>query len=134
MSGKSALRSAVSTALLATTLAIASYSALSQPVEEITVTAAREVTVGRTSTGIPIKEISIESRVSYADLDLTTDSGVTVLQERVKDAATSACKDIVVRFPVQGSTDKTCIKHAVDDAMAQIKAAVDSQRAIAKGS
>jgi UrcA family protein len=133
MSARQVLRTAIGSALLVAGLGLVSYSALTQPMEEVTVKAAREVTVGRTSTGVPIKEISIESTVNYADLDLTTDADAAELGKRIRDAATSSCKDIFVQFPVQGSTDKSCIKKAVDGAMVQAKAAIDAQRGLAKG-
>jgi len=109
-------------------LAVACAAAAAQPIEELTVTAAREVTVGKTSTGVPIKEITVQSRVSYGDLNLTTDEGVQTLEARIQDAATSSCKDIVVQFPVQGSSDKECIRRAVKEAMVQAQAAIDEQR------
>ena len=107
---------------------VAGASAYGQAMEVVTVEAVREIIVGKTAIGAPIKELSIRSRVSYADLDLTTAAGVEALQKRVKDTATSTCKEIKVDVPAEGSTVEKCIKEAIDGAAPQINAAVEAAK------
>jgi UrcA family protein len=66
--------------------------------------------------------------VSYADLDLTTAAGVEALQKRVRDTATSTCKEIKIDVPAEGSTVDKCIKDAIDGAAPQITAAVEAAK------
>jgi UrcA family protein len=106
--------------------------AFGQAMEVVTVEAVREIFVGTSTIGAPIKELSIRSRVSYADLDLTTDAGVSTLKKRVKDAATSACNDIKVDNPIPGWTVDRCIKDAVNGTMPQIEKAVEAEKAAKK--
>lgn len=119
--------------LVAAALAIAAGAALAQPLEVITVEGVRELPAGRSTRGYPINEITIRSRVSYADLDLTSQWGALQLENRIRDAAKSACGEIEVKFPVEGSTDAKCIKDAVDAAMVDARKAIDAKRsAVAK--
>lgn len=110
--------------------------AYGQAMEVVTVEAVREIVVGTSTIGAPIRELSIRSRVSYADLDLTTDAGVSTLRKRVKDAAASACNDIKndskLGNPAPGWTVDGCIKDAVDGAMPQIDKAVEAEKAAKK--
>jgi UrcA family protein len=96
--------------------------------EVVTVEAVREIVVGKSPIGAPIKELSIRSRVSYADLDLTTADGVAALEKRVKDTAVSTCKELKVDVPAEGSTEEKCIKEAIEGAAPQIAAAVEAAR------
>ena len=100
-----------------------------QAMEVVTVEAVREIVVGKSPIGAPIKELTIRSRVSYADLDLATAAGAATLEKRVKDAAASSCKEIKVDVPVQGWTVDRCIKEATDDAMVQVNKAVADAKA-----
>lgn len=103
-------------------------SAYGQAMEVVTVEAVREIVVGKSAIGAPIKELSIRSRVSYADLDLTTPAGVQALEKRVRDTAVSTCKEIKVDVPAEGSTVDKCIKEAMDGATPQINAAVEAAK------
>jgi len=114
-------------ALLATGCGITA-AALGQPIETVTVEAAREVTVGQTTTGIRISEITVRSRVSYADLDLTTDAGVKALKDRIHAAAAEACKEMNVRVPAEGSSVETCTRDAVKSAMVEADQAIAAKR------
>jgi UrcA family protein len=115
-------------ALLTAGLLVAGTAGAAEPLEVVVVEAAREATVGQTSTGVPIKEITIRSKVSYADLDLTSATGALELEKRIRDTATSSCKEIKVDYPVAGSTDAACIKKAVDGAMVEARKAIDAKR------
>jgi len=98
----------------------------------VMVEAVREITVGKSPIGAPIKELTIRSRVSYADLDLTTAAGAATLGQRVKDAATTSCKEIRVDVPIDGWTVDRCIKEATSDAMVQVDKAVADAKAAKK--
>ena len=111
---------------------LASQGVLAQAMEVVTVEAVREIVVGKSPIGAPIKEMTIRSRVSYADLDLTTATGVDTLSKRIKDTATSTCKEIKVDVPVDGWTVDRCIKEAVDDATVQVNKAVAEAKAAKK--
>jgi UrcA family protein len=113
---------------VAAAITVAGASAYGQAMEVVTVEAVREIIVGKSPIGAPIKEMSIRSRVSYADLDLTTAAGVEALQKRVRDTATSTCKEIKIDVPAEGSTVDKCIKDAIDGAAPQITAAVEAAK------
>lgn len=113
---------------VAVAVTVAGASAYGQAMEVVTVEAVREIVVGKTAMGAPIKEMSIRSRVSYADLDLRTAAGVDALKKRVSDTATSTCKEIKVEVPAEGSTVEKCIKEAIDGAAPQIAAAVEAAK------
>jgi UrcA family protein len=114
-------------ALLATGCGIAAL-AMGQPMETLTVEAVREVKIAQTATGIPVSEITVRSRVDYADLDLTTDAGVKTLKDRIRAAAGSACKEMNVRVPAEGSSVETCTKEAVKGAMVQADTVIAAKR------
>ena len=109
-------------------LAIAASAAMAQPLEVVTVEAARATTVGQTMHGVPIDEITIRSRVSYADLDLTTASGALELENRIRATAESSCKKLDVQFPAEGSSEAACIKNAVEAAMQEARKVIDAKR------
>jgi len=100
-----------------------------QPMETLTVEAARQVKVGQTTTGIPVSEITVRSRVSYADLDLTSDAGVKALTDRIREAAAGACKEMNVRVPAEGSSVESCTKDAVKSAMVEADKVIAARRA-----
>jgi len=115
-------------ALLGGGLAVAVSATLAQPMEVVTVEAARSATVGQTSHGVPIEEITIRSRVSYADLDLTSATGALELENRIRATAESSCKKIDVEFPAEGSSEAACIKNAVAGAMQEARKVIDAKR------
>jgi len=119
-------------ALLAAALAMAAGSAVAQPMEVVTVEAARSTKVGQSTYGVPIREVTIRSRVSYADLDLTSASGALELENRIKATAKSTCAQIKVEIPAEGSSEATCIKAAVDGAMVDAQKVIAAKRAAAK--
>jgi UrcA family protein len=107
---------------------LAGGAAYGQAMEVVTVEAVREIVVGKSAIGAPIKELSIRSRVSYADLDLTTAAGLEALEKRVKETAVSTCKEMKVQIPAEGSTEEKCVKEAIDGATPQITAAVEAAK------
>lgn len=131
MTNSKTLAKALSMTLLAAACALAG-TAIAQPMEVVTVEAARETIIGQSAIGAPIKEITIRSKVSYADLDLTTEAGATELAKRIRDTAESTCKEIEVDLPEQSSTLEKCIKDATDGGVAQAEVAIAAKRAAAK--
>jgi len=100
-------------------------TAMAQQIEEVSVTASRALTekpAGRSSSGIPLVDISLSYGVSYADLDLATHSGATELDKRVNDAASEACKEISRQRPLASLTpdDASCAKTAAKHAMIKV--------------
>jgi UrcA family protein len=108
---------------------LASQGLFAQAMEVVTVEAVREIIVGKSAIGAPIKELTIRSRVSYADHDLTTAAGAETLEKRVRETAASSCKEIKVDVPVDGWTVDRCIREATDDAMAQVAKAIEAAKA-----
>ena len=119
-------------AILAAGMAMAAGSVIAQPMEVVTVEAARSSKVGQSSYGVPIREVTIQSRVSYADLDLTSASGALELENRIKATAKSTCEQIKVEIPAEGSSEAACIKDAVDGAMKEAQKVIAAKRAAAK--
>ncbi|HVN43891.1 MAG TPA: UrcA family protein [Steroidobacteraceae bacterium] len=97
--------------------------AFAQAVPEVTVTTSKivEKSAGRTSTGIPIVDVSLSYGVSAAGLDLASASGAREFEKRVSDAATEACKDLGKRYPNATPTDAACAKAATDKAMVRVR-------------
>jgi UrcA family protein len=124
-------KSAIPLALATAGCALFSAGAIAQSMEVVTVEAVREIVVGKSAIGAPIKEYSIRSRVSYADLDLTTTAGTKELEKRVGEAAAATCKEINTGFdiPMEGWTEAKCAKEAVADAMLQVNKAVEAAQA-----
>lgn len=101
-------------------LALIAGSAIAQQLAEIEVTAFRHVTTtpaGRTTSGIPITDLSLDYHVSLGDLDLSTNSGADAAAKRVNSAADRACKELGRQFPNSTPSDKACAKAASDKAM-----------------
>jgi UrcA family protein len=109
-----------------------SAGAYGQAMEVVTVEAVREIIVGKSTIGAPIKELSIRSRVTFADLDLTTAAGAAALQKRVEDTAKSTCKEIKVDVPAEGSTVEKCVKDALAGAQPQVDKAIADAKAAKK--
>jgi len=106
-----------------------SAGAYGQAMEVVTVEAVREIIVGKSPIGAPIKELSIRSRVTFADLDLTTAAGAATLQKRVEDTAKSTCKEIKIDIPAEGSSVEKCVKDALAGAQPQIDQAIAAAKA-----
>jgi len=107
--------------------ALISGLAVAQGVPEVKVQATRVIssaitakTVGRTSSGIPIKDITLSYGVTAEGLDLSTNTGAMAFEQRVKDAAEQACKDISKQYPDATPSDAACAKAAADQAMVRV--------------
>jgi UrcA family protein len=109
-----------------TAIAISGTSAYAETLETVTVTGSRAVSeeiVGKSSIGADIREVSLSYRVNVADLDLASSAGMAKLEKRVKATASAACKELD-RLAYGNPTrpdDATCVKKAVDEAMATVR-------------
>jgi len=103
--------------------------AVAQALHEIVVTGKGLVAVkpvGKTSSGVPIVDMSISYGVSYAGLDLASAVGAAEIEKRVNDAATEACKEIAAQHPAQQFTTSAeeCAKAAAAKAMVKARALI----------
>jgi UrcA family protein len=89
--------------------------------EQITISAPTIKTVGRdAATGAPIEEMLKTARIKVDPVTLTTNSGVTLLNDAVLDTAQKICFSL----DPQNWDDGECVRGAVKSAQAQITAAV----------
>jgi UrcA family protein len=80
---------------------------------------------GRSSTtGAPIELVTAQRAVTYHDLDLTTAWGVDELNNRVKRAARSACRELDTFHPITAADSPPCYSDAVASAQYQVRDAV----------
>lgn len=105
---------------------VVSGVAHAQASEAVTVQATRLVpkVVARSSSGIPIEEISLSYGVRAADLDLATSAGANELTRRVNEAAETACKEIGRDYPEATPSDRECAKVAADGAMVKVRSLI----------
>lgn len=115
-----------STGLAVLAALAAVVSAYAASLETVTVTGSRGLTekeIGKTSSGLPIEEVSLSYTVKIGDLDPNSAAGLAEIEKRVMAAANAACKEID-RLALGNPTspnDAACVKRAVDAAMAKIK-------------
>jgi UrcA family protein len=101
--------------------------AIAQGVEQVTVQANPGLTtkvVGRTSSGVPLVDISLSYGASAAGLDLASNAGAAELARRVNDAARAACREIGRRYPDATPSDAQCAKAAAGEAMVKARKVV----------
>ena len=78
-------------------------------------------------TGYATEMIQLRRQVTFADLDLTDESDVNVLEERIETTAKEACQalDDMLDRDKQDQTDVfRCTKQAIKDAKKEFEAAV----------
>jgi hypothetical protein len=98
--------------------------AMAQNVEEVTVQAQRGLTtkvVGRTSSGVPLVDISLGYGANTAGLDLASNAGAAELARRINEAARAACREIGRRYPTATPSDAECAKSAAGEAMVKAR-------------
>ena len=102
--------------------AVVGAGTFAQSTPEVVVTThkAVEKTVGRTSTGIPITDVSLSYTVSTAGLDLGTHRGALDFEKRVSDAARDACQELGRQYPNSTPSDSECARAAADKVMAKV--------------
>lgn len=118
--------------LIGAGLAIASTAALSQPIEEVTVTAPRivqqkVVTARSSSTGAPVEETTISRIVSFSDLDLSKAADADELRARVRTTAKDLCAELDQLYPFEPK-DPACARKSAERAMVQADNAIADAR------
>jgi UrcA family protein len=109
-------------------LAIMSARAHADDLDQITISAPVEKTVGReAATLAPIQEVTVTARVTADAAALTTNSGVAILNDSVLAAARKACEAADPSM----LDDDTCVDNAVRSAKPQIDAAIARARSTA---
>jgi UrcA family protein len=88
---------------------------------EITISAPQTKVIGRSADGAQIEQRSATAHVPYDPVTLTTNSGVALLKERVRQAAREVCGEL---DPLGEGDDNSCVSQAVSEAKPQIEAAV----------
>jgi UrcA family protein len=111
---------------VATALALSAGSAAvaAENLGEVSIHATRMITskvVGRTSSGVPIEEVTLSHQVTSAGLDIASHSGAMEFEKRIADAASSACKELGEKFPNVTQSDAACAKAAAEPALAQAR-------------
>ena len=77
--------------------------------------------------GGEVEVIELTRRVSYADLDLSKQADVTVLETRIETAAKDSCEKLSEMFPLSPSDNaeiRRCINKASDGTEEQVQAAI----------
>ena len=105
-----------------------STAVLAQDTGDVIVQASRvnKQTVGKTSSGIPIVDLSLSYGVSAKDLDLASHAGATELQRRVAEAAKAACKELGRQYPESLPSTDDCAKAATAKAMVRVNELLDA--------
>ena len=126
---KSGVGLAVKLVLIAAGMSIGAAAVAAEGLDEVTVEAkpipSRSV-VGRTHSGLPIEEVTLDHHISYSDLDLVTHAGVMELHSRVQKAAKEACNQLDQLFPTQAAKARECTEQASHDASDQVQNAIAS--------
>ena len=91
-----------------------------------------KIPIGHSSLGVPLEQITLLRRVSYADLDLSTRAGEAELRKRVKSNARAACRQLDQLYPMEIKNAPQCIKKAIAEASRQVDAAVAAAEKQAK--
>jgi UrcA family protein len=99
-------------------------------VDQVTISSPTVNIVGRdSSTNSPITETTKTARIQYDPVTLTTNSGVALLKDSVRESARKLCDSI---DPLD-SDDGVCIRNAVESAQSQVDAAIARARSTANG-
>jgi UrcA family protein len=97
------------------------------PTENVIVSAPH-MTIDHGRLNGPIGRVSVSVRVSYADLDLCTQSGDDALKARIREAARDVCGKIDEQYPVSIMSDRPCFRGAVADAVQQANLRISEAR------
>ena len=109
--------------------------AQNEPMPEVVVEASRLVSAtvtGKSSSGIPINQVSMGYTVTAQGLDIGTPIGARAFEARLGDAAVAACRDLGRRYPNSGTSDAECVKDATDRAIAKARQLEDAAAAAQK--
>lgn len=134
MSNRNPVFNALPAAATAALVALWGGTAFGQEMkQEVKIEAGKMVTIkeGHSPTGIQTERVQLSRNVSFKDLDLTTPSGASELEQRIHESADSVCKQLKDINPTNSAQNeemdqKTCVNGAVKAAMKQMKQAVAS--------
>jgi UrcA family protein len=105
--------------------ALVTGGAVSQEMEGITVEAKRvETTEVKTPGIVPEYLLRASYRVTYEDLDVSTQAGRDEVKRRVEKAADLACREIQREYPFAEPRHQQCASEAARRAMAEFKTRV----------
>jgi UrcA family protein len=121
------LRPRVSLIAAVAALTIAGAQA-ADTMDEVTVTVPAQRTIGRSTNGAPIEEVSASERIQYNATMLQTNSGMALLEDKVTQEATRLCQELETAGSVPTETKQACVKRAVAGAKEQIAAAAAAQK------
>ena len=120
---------------VAIAVAFVGGTTMAQGIQEVKIIATRNITtklVGHTSSGIPIRDLSVTYGVSLEDLDLSTASGAADAEKRVNDAALAACQQIGHQYPDATPSEDVCARTAAKNAMGKVHKLVAAAEAARK--
>ena len=85
--------------------------------------------LGRTSTGIPVEEMSLSRVVDYSDLNLRRWRDVQRLHERIREAAYATCHELNRQYPEAlypdyDSDGRSCVAKATGEGEARAQWAI----------
>jgi len=113
---------------LATPISSATAQTTYETQERITVFAphAQRHTIGRSTIGASIEEISLSHPVDYSDLDLSRWADVRVLDDRIRQTAYAVCDELdrqypEVLYPSYQTNDLSCVGRATNEGRAQAR-------------
>jgi UrcA family protein len=101
-------------------LAVSGVGLAQQPSDVLVVEAPHvERTVQVGPMGMKLPAMSIDYKVSYADLNLGTHSGAAELEKRINETAHKACDQLAKLYPETVQSDPPCVQVAIKNAMVQ---------------
>jgi len=98
-------------------------TATAQSIDQVSVQGQRPLStkvVGRTSSGIPIVDVSLSYDVRLAGLPASS-AGSVELARRINVAAEAACREISRSYPEATPSDAECARQAADKAMVKAR-------------
>lgn len=90
---------------------------------DVTVTAPRRYIGRDAASGADIERVSTSRIVDYSDLDLRTRWGARALNDRIEDAARSACDELGAHYPDAADEEGSCVSTAARTAMDRVEPA-----------
>jgi UrcA family protein len=106
--------------------------AQNESMPEVIVQASRLVSttmVSKSSSGIPIDQVSMGYTVTAQGLDIGTPIGAHAFETRLTDAAVVACRELGRRYPNSGTSDAECVQEASNKAIAKARQLEDAAAA-----
>src|ERR1700754_1540206 len=111
---------------LATPISSATAQTTYETQERITVFAphVQRHTIGRSTIGASIEELSLSHAVDYSDLDLSRWADVQMLDDRIRQSAYAVCDELDRQYPealyssYQSSSDPSCVAGATNEGRA----------------